>query len=200
MPMHSRAGEWTSILREFGDDEDGDHPGAFADHVEDLLGDAFELEARLREVPAEPGASSWDEALEQSGQLRTLAAKLDDPDQLAELRTRVETLLAYWRTVLRAMWSWSVGGRPDEVCAPKSPTTTRGGPFAIARTPARLPLDVAFRRRTDDVHRVSSVIVNHPHHCALLLLPDRRTSPLGSASKPARVVEKLDRLGSKTFA
>ncbi|MGI8862494.1 MAG: class I SAM-dependent methyltransferase [Gaiellaceae bacterium] len=96
MPMHSRAGEWTSILREFGDDEDDDHPGAFADHVEDLLGDAFELEARLREVPAEPGASSWDEALEQSGQLRTLAAKLDDPDQLAELRTRVETLLAYW--------------------------------------------------------------------------------------------------------
>jgi SAM-dependent methyltransferase len=94
MPMHSRGAEWTSILREFGDEE-GDHPGAFADHVEELLGDAFELEARLREVPAEPGPSTWDEALEQSGQLRTLAATLD-PDQLAGLRTRVETGLASW--------------------------------------------------------------------------------------------------------
>ena len=95
MPMHSRSAEWTSIVREFGDDEGGDHPGAFADHVEDLLGDAFELETRLREAPAEAFPSSWDDALEQSGQLRALTATLD-PDRLAELRTRIETLLAYW--------------------------------------------------------------------------------------------------------
>jgi SAM-dependent methyltransferase len=95
MPMHSRSGDWTSIVREFGGGDAADHPGAFADHVEGLLGDAFELEARLREVPAEPWASTWDEALEQSGQLRTLASTLQ-ADRLAELRARVEELIASW--------------------------------------------------------------------------------------------------------
>ena len=95
MPMDSRAGEWSSILREFGDGDDGDHPGAFAERVEELLGDAFELEVRRRETPAQPGPTSWDEALEQFGELRALAAALD-PDRLAELRPRVERLLGDW--------------------------------------------------------------------------------------------------------
>jgi hypothetical protein len=95
MPMHSRPGESASIFREFGTDEAGDHPAAFADHVEDLLGDAFELEVQLRGAPAEPGASTWDEVFERSEQLRTLAARLD-PDRLDELRVRAETFLAYW--------------------------------------------------------------------------------------------------------
>lgn len=95
MPMNSRAGEFTSVLREFGGDESGDHPAAFADHVEDLLADAFELDVRLREVPAASVASAWDEALEQSAPLRNLAATLE-PGRLTELRTRVEALLAYW--------------------------------------------------------------------------------------------------------
>jgi SAM-dependent methyltransferase len=95
MPMHSRAADTVSVLRDFGTDDDGDHPAAFADRVDDLLGDAFEFEARLREVPAEPRGTTWDEALEESGQLRTLAAALP-PERLADLRGRVETLLDYW--------------------------------------------------------------------------------------------------------
>lgn len=95
MPQDSRAGETASILREFGDDDGGDHPAAFADRLEELLGDTFDLEARRREVPAEPDAASWDEALERSGRLRTLASSLP-PERLASLRARVETLLATW--------------------------------------------------------------------------------------------------------
>jgi acyl-[acyl-carrier-protein] desaturase len=41
--MHSRAGETVSILREFGGLSGGDHPAAFADHLDNLLGAAFEL-------------------------------------------------------------------------------------------------------------------------------------------------------------
>jgi 2-polyprenyl-3-methyl-5-hydroxy-6-metoxy-1,4-benzoquinol methylase len=95
MPMHSRSGESLSLFREFATGAHGDHPAAFADNVEVLLGDAFELEVRLREVPAEPGARTWDEALEQSEQLRMLVATLQ-PDRLVELRTRVEKLLTCW--------------------------------------------------------------------------------------------------------
>lgn len=95
MPMKSRSGEVTSILREFGEDDSGDHPAAFADHLEDLLRGSFDFEARLREVPAEPGAATWEEALEQSGQLRSVASALP-PERLADLQARVETLIEYW--------------------------------------------------------------------------------------------------------
>ena len=96
MPMHSRSGEAISILREFGGSDGGDHPAAFADHLGELLGDAFDLEARRREVPSESAqVSSWDEALEQSRRLRALAGALS-PERLADLRARVETHLAYW--------------------------------------------------------------------------------------------------------
>lgn len=96
MPMDSRSGETVSILREFGGSNGGDHPAAFADHLDELLGDAFDFEARRREVPAErEPVSSWEQALEQSGQLRTVAGTMS-PERLAELRARVETHLAYW--------------------------------------------------------------------------------------------------------
>jgi hypothetical protein len=95
MPIDSRAGQSISIFREFGGNDGGDHPAAFADHVEELLGDAFDVEARRREVPAEPGATTWDEALEQSRQLRTVADGLS-PERLAELRERVEAFIACW--------------------------------------------------------------------------------------------------------
>lgn len=66
------------------------------EHVRELLGDAFDLEARRREVPSESAqVSSWDEALEQSRRLRALAGALS-PERLADLRARVETHLAYW--------------------------------------------------------------------------------------------------------
>jgi SAM-dependent methyltransferase len=95
MPSKSRSSEATSILREFGGNGGGDHPGAFADHLEELLGDSFEFEARLRQVPAESCAATWEEALEQSGQLRSVASALP-PERLADLRARVETWIADW--------------------------------------------------------------------------------------------------------
>jgi len=96
MPMDSRSGETVSILREFGGGNGGDHPADFAEHLDELLGDAFDFEARRREVPAdsEP-VSSWEQALERSGQLRMVAETLS-PERLAELRARVETHLANW--------------------------------------------------------------------------------------------------------
>ena len=94
MPMKSRAGEMTSILREFGM-SDGDHPAAFAEQLEELLRDSFDFHARRRVVPAEPGAATWEEALEQSGQLRSIASTLP-PERLADLRVRVEAFIEYW--------------------------------------------------------------------------------------------------------
>jgi SAM-dependent methyltransferase len=96
MPPDSRSSEAVSIFREFGDSDGGDHPAAFADRLEELLDDTFEFEARRREIPAEPGgATTWDEALDQSGELRTLASTLP-PERLAALRVRVEDMLATW--------------------------------------------------------------------------------------------------------
>lgn len=95
MPRGSRSAETTTIFREFGDDEDGDHPAAFADRLDELLGDTFDFEARRREVSAEPGPYTWEEALERSGELRALAAALP-PSRLADLWARVETLIATW--------------------------------------------------------------------------------------------------------
>lgn len=94
MPVRSRAADLSSILREFGTPV-GDHPAAFADRIDDLVGEAFELEARLREAPTAHGAGTWDGALENSAQLRTLVAALDPP-RLAEVRARVERLLEDW--------------------------------------------------------------------------------------------------------
>ena len=96
MPADSRSAEAVSIFREFGDRAGGDHPAAFSDRLDELLGDSFDFEARRREAPAEPDrTTTWDEALEQSGELRALAAALP-PERLATLRERVEELLARW--------------------------------------------------------------------------------------------------------
>jgi SAM-dependent methyltransferase len=96
MPMDSRTGETFSILREFGGGDPGDHPAAFADRLDELIGEAFDFEARRREARAENDrAPNWDEALEQSEQLRVVAENLP-PERLADVRKRVETHLAYW--------------------------------------------------------------------------------------------------------
>jgi SAM-dependent methyltransferase len=96
MPMDSRAGEAISIFREYGGAAAGDHPAAFADRLDELLGDAFEFEARRLEVPAErEQASTWEEALEQSGQLRALAERLP-PERLGDLKAKVLAYHAYW--------------------------------------------------------------------------------------------------------
>jgi ubiquinone/menaquinone biosynthesis C-methylase UbiE len=96
MPIDSRTGRLFSLLREFGRADDSDHPAAFAERVEELLGEAFDFEARRREVPAERGsARTWQEALEQSPELRGLSETLS-AERLAHLRARVESELAYW--------------------------------------------------------------------------------------------------------
>lgn len=95
MPMDSRSAETTTIFREFGDRDFGDHPAAFADRIEELLGDVFDFEARCVETSSQPGATTWDEALDQSGELRALTTALP-PDRLEDLRARVEELLAKW--------------------------------------------------------------------------------------------------------
>ncbi len=97
MPMDSRVGGAISIFREFAErGGSDDHPAAFADRLAELLGDAFDLETRQVEVPADSDrASTWPAALEQFGRLRELAATLS-PEHLTELRARVETHLAYW--------------------------------------------------------------------------------------------------------
>jgi hypothetical protein len=73
----------------------GEHPGAFADNLDVLLADSFDFESRLHEVPAEPGVSTWEDTLEQSAQLRSVASALP-PGRLADLRARVEAWIAYW--------------------------------------------------------------------------------------------------------
>jgi SAM-dependent methyltransferase len=115
MPSDSRSAEAVSIFREFGASDGGDHPAAFADRLEELLDDTFDFEARRREVGAEPGATTWDEALDQSGELRTLAATLP-PERLAGLRTRVEEMLATWAG-RPASYLIVVGCRRDRVVA-----------------------------------------------------------------------------------
>lgn len=116
MPMDSRSGETVSILRQFGASDGGDHPAAFADHLDELLGDAFDFETRRREVPREgQPVSSWNEALDQSGQLRAVARTLPS-ERLADLRARVETHLAYWAD-RPAGYVVVVGRRRDAVAA-----------------------------------------------------------------------------------
>ena len=115
MPSDSRSAEAISIFREFGDSKGGDHPAAFADRLEELLGSTFEFEARRREVATDAGATTWDEALDQSSELRALAATLP-PERLAALRTRVEQMLAIW-VGRPASYVIVVGSRRDSALA-----------------------------------------------------------------------------------
>ena len=97
MPRASRAGEFWTLLRRYGG-ERGDHPAAFADDVEELLGDAFAVETRLLEVPAEdaPGAQmTWEESLERFGALKDVVARLP-PKAGDALRAEMRSLFERW--------------------------------------------------------------------------------------------------------
>jgi hypothetical protein len=57
-PMSSRASEAISIFREFGRNECCDHPGTFTAHLEERVGDAFDVEPPARSPLPSQGAGS----------------------------------------------------------------------------------------------------------------------------------------------
>jgi ubiquinone/menaquinone biosynthesis C-methylase UbiE len=95
MPSESRTAGVFTVLRAFSG-EHGDHPAAFADRVDELLGEWFELDVRLRETPAESGAEyNWDDEMESFASLRHVVANLTE-DRVADLRTQLEAHFATW--------------------------------------------------------------------------------------------------------
>lgn len=97
MPSDSRTGGVFTLLRAFGG-EHGDHPAAFADRVDELLGKWFELDVRLRETPEETSsgaAYNWDDAVEGYAPLRQVVASLDQ-GRVADLRAQLEAHFASW--------------------------------------------------------------------------------------------------------
>ncbi|HJV29743.1 MAG TPA: class I SAM-dependent methyltransferase [Gaiellaceae bacterium] len=97
MPSESRTAGVFTLLRAFGG-EHGDHPAAFADRVDELLGEWFELDVRLRETTEETSSGaehSWEDALEGFAPLRHVVAKLTE-DRVAELRAQLEAHFARW--------------------------------------------------------------------------------------------------------
>jgi len=86
--------ESITILRDFGGLE-GDHPAAFADQLDELLGAAPTPGLMQRRGPPEPFAQTWGAALEDSPALRKLIDELP-PERLPDLRARVETQISGW--------------------------------------------------------------------------------------------------------
>ncbi len=87
-----------TLLREFSG-ATGDHPADFADRLDELLADDFELEAQRREAPAhEAGGADfeWDRSVREFGPLREIVARLPE-ERVSELRSRLEALFAAWR-------------------------------------------------------------------------------------------------------
>lgn len=98
MPSESRTAGVFTLLRAFGG-ERGDHPAAFADRVDALLGEGFELDVRLRETPAETSGGAeydWDDAVENFAPLRQVVATLPE-DRAADLRGKLEAHFAMWQ-------------------------------------------------------------------------------------------------------
>ena len=89
MPMDSRAGELSTLIRTY--EAEGDHPAAWANNVDGLLGRWFDLDVRRVQSPMEEKQESAEEAWEfmssALGQLADLVAKLDAVET-AELRDR----------------------------------------------------------------------------------------------------------------
>lgn len=98
MPRDSRAAGMFTLLREYSC-PGGDHPADFADRLDELLGDAFELEAQRREAPASEAAGAdfdWDESARTFAPLREIVAQLPH-ERVAELRARLEAHMDRWR-------------------------------------------------------------------------------------------------------
>ena len=95
MPMDSRTGEtFTALARRGGPDP---HPATWAEKVEQLLCDAFDLEIERREslAPRHP-THSWDESVRTFRPLREVVERLDEVD-VAALRTELEAIEERYR-------------------------------------------------------------------------------------------------------
>ena len=98
MPRDSRAAGMFTLLREYWS-PGGDHPADFADRLDELLADAFELEAQHREAPASEAAGAdfdWDESVASFAPLREAVSRLPD-ERVAELRSRLAAHFDAWR-------------------------------------------------------------------------------------------------------
>lgn len=92
MPMDSRTGALMTVLRRRGGGPPV-HPAAFAEHVDELLAEWFELDAQPRESPEPPpGRMPWEEAVRSFGALRELVGRLD-ADRVAALRAELDEAL-----------------------------------------------------------------------------------------------------------
>lgn len=89
MPLDSRTGETFTLLRRYGGASS--HPATWPDELDDLLGDAFELELERRESPERPHPFSWDDAVRGFAPLRSVVERLDD-DAVAALRAELEAV------------------------------------------------------------------------------------------------------------
>ena len=95
MPMDSRTGETFSALERRGGIDA--HPGRWAEDVERLLGEKFELEVERRDSPSPPSHShSWEETVRSFGPLRDVVERLGE-DEVAALRAELEEIEQRYR-------------------------------------------------------------------------------------------------------
>jgi SAM-dependent methyltransferase len=89
MPMNSRVGATMTVLRRFGGGPPT-HPASWSERVDDLLGEWFDFDVKLRESPNPgPPPPPWEEAVRSFAPVRALAGRLDD-DAIAALRAELE--------------------------------------------------------------------------------------------------------------
>jgi SAM-dependent methyltransferase len=90
MPMDSRAGETFTTLEGRGGVEA--HPARWAEDVEQLLGDTFDVEVERRDSLApRPHSHTWEESVRTFRPLRDVVERLDD-DEVATLRAELEAI------------------------------------------------------------------------------------------------------------
>ena len=97
MPLDSRAGETFAVLERYGTELP--NPARWSHDVEDLLGEAFELEVERRDSTApRPPSLPWEESVRSFAPLRAVVERLDD-DGVAALRAELEALDDRYRDV-----------------------------------------------------------------------------------------------------
>ncbi|MBA2383675.1 MAG: class I SAM-dependent methyltransferase [Actinobacteria bacterium] len=95
MPMDSRTGEtFTALARRGGPDP---HPATWAEKVEQLLGDTFDVEVERRDslAPRHP-SHTWEESVRTFRPLRDVVERVDE-DEVATLRGELEMIEERYR-------------------------------------------------------------------------------------------------------